>query len=48
MKFCVDTKDKGIFLKPNTYWDGKDRNFEFEITGDSDSTFASDTTTMKL
>ena len=47
MKFCVDTKDEGIFLKPNAYWDGKDRNFEFEITGDSDSTFASDPTTMK-
>ena len=47
MKYCVDTKEEGIILKPNKYWDGKDKNFEFEITGDSDSTFASDPTTRK-
>ena len=47
MKYCVDTKDEGIILKPNKYWDGKDKYHEFEITGESDSTFASDTDTMK-
>ena len=40
MKYCVDTKDKGLLLKPNKRWDGKDKNFEFEITGMSDSDFA--------
>ena len=47
MKFCVDTKDEGLFLKPNAKWDGKNKDFKFEITGESDSTFASDPKTMK-
>lgn len=41
MKHCVDTCKKGFFLKPNKYWNG-DRNFLFEITGESDSDFAKD------
>ena len=47
MKFCVDTKDEGLFLKPNAKWDGKNKDFKFEITGESDSIFASDPKTMK-
>jgi hypothetical protein len=39
MKYCVDTKNKGLMLKPNKKWNGS-KDFEFEITGDSDSNFA--------
>ena len=42
MKYCVSTKEQGLVIKPNKRWDGKDKNFLFEITGRSDSTFASD------
>ena len=45
MKYCVDTADKGILLKPDKAWDGKDKNFLFEINGQSNSTFASDPAT---
>jgi len=34
------TSKRGLKLQPNRQWDGKDRNFEFEITGRSDSDFA--------
>ena len=47
MQFIVSTKKEGLLLKPNAAWDGKDKNFEFEISGDSDSTFASDPASMK-
>jgi hypothetical protein len=46
MKHCVDTSKQGLFLKPNKYWDG-DRNFLFEITGESDSDFAKDPETRR-
>ena len=39
MKYCMDTKEKGLMLKPNKKWNGS-KDFEFEITGDSDSNFA--------
>ena len=38
----ASTKHKGLLLKPNKQWDGKDKNFEFKMKGKSDSTFASD------
>ena len=40
MKYCVDTKEKGLILKPNASWDGKDKNFLFEITGVSNLEYA--------
>lgn len=39
MRYCVSTKNRGLMLKPNKRWDGS-RDFEFEITGKSDSDFA--------
>jgi hypothetical protein len=41
MKYCLGTRDKGLTLKPNCKWDG-DPNFEFVITGHSDSDYAKD------
>ena len=46
MKYCV-TNNKGLMLKPNAQWDGKDKNFPFEITGYSDSDFAKDPETRR-
>ena len=46
-KYCIDTKSKGLMLKPNRKWDPKDRSFQFEITGKSDSDFAKDPETRK-
>jgi hypothetical protein len=41
MKFMVSTKEKGLYIEPTKRWDGKDRNFEFEIGGEADSNYAS-------
>ena len=41
MKYCVGTPNRGIFLKPNAFWEG-DPSFEFEIEGRSDSDYAKD------
>ena len=41
MKYCLGTRNKGLTLKPNCKWDG-DPNFEFVITGHSDSDYAKD------
>lgn len=45
LKYCVSTKNRGILLKPHGQWDGS-KNFLFEITGRSDSTYASCKDTM--
>ena len=41
LKYCVDTKDEGFVIHPLRQWNGKDRGFQFQISGESDSTFAS-------
>ena len=46
MKYCVDTPDRGLFLNPDTFWDGS-QDFEFTITGKSDSEFARDKITRR-
>ena len=46
MKHCVDTAKRGLILKPNMKWDGS-KDFEFEITGESDSDFAKDPETRR-
>jgi Reverse transcriptase (RNA-dependent DNA polymerase) len=43
MKYVVLTPDRGLVLKPNRKWDGKDKNFEFEISGMADAEYAKDT-----
>ena len=41
MTYCVGTPNRGLLLKPNQKWDGNP-NFEFIITGRSDSDYAKD------
>jgi hypothetical protein len=41
MRYCIGTPNRGLMIKPNVKWDG-DRNFEFTISGRSDSDFAKD------
>jgi hypothetical protein len=43
MKYVVLTPDVGLVLKPKRKWDGKDKNFEFEISGMADAEYAKDT-----
>ena len=40
MSYCVATSARGWVLDPDMKWDGKDRNFEFIVTGKSDSDYA--------
>jgi hypothetical protein len=40
MKYILATRQKGLFIKPHSTWDGKDRNFEFVISGQADSDWA--------
>jgi hypothetical protein len=47
MRYCTSTKDKGLVLKPNAKWDGKDKSHLFEVTGISDSDFAKDPESRK-
>ena len=47
MKYCVDTKERGWLLKPTRKWDGKDKSFEFKVSGRSDSDYANCPTTRK-
>ena len=47
MKYCVSTKEKGWTLRPSRTLDGKDKNFEFLVTGECDSNFATCTETRK-
>ena len=39
MRYCADTADRGLTLKPDQEWDGS-QDFEFEIRGVSDSNYA--------
>jgi hypothetical protein len=33
LKYCADTPDRGLMLNPKGKWDGKDKNFLFDIRG---------------
>ena len=46
MKYCVATKDRGRTIKPNVVWNG-DKDFEFTISGESDSDYAKDPLTRR-
>jgi hypothetical protein len=46
MKYCLATPNRGLFLKPDSKWDG-DPNFEFVISGRSDSDYAKDPETRR-
>ena len=45
MRYCVDTKEYGLFFNPYGEWDGT-ADFFFNITGRSDSTYGSRKDTM--
>jgi hypothetical protein len=46
MKYCVETCNQGLVLEPNTKWAGS-RDFEFTLSGRSDSDYAKCETTRK-
>ena len=39
MKYCVDTLERGLTLKPDGNWDGK-KGYPFVISGKLDSDYA--------
>jgi hypothetical protein len=43
MRYCVNTPERGLILKPEGSWDGT-KDFLFTITGNSDSEYAKDET----
>ena len=47
MAYCSGTPNRGLILKPKGNWDREDRNYEFEVTGRSDSNYATDPDTRK-
>ena len=47
MKYCVDHPERGWVLKPLRSWDGQDKNFLFQVTGKSDSNYATCNETRK-
>jgi hypothetical protein len=46
MKYCVETPERGLFLRPTREWDGNPE-FEFVILGRSDSNYATDTSNRR-
>jgi hypothetical protein len=46
MKYCIGTPNRGLLLKPDSKWNG-DPNFEFTVTGKSDSDYAKDSATRR-
>lgn len=46
MNHAVDTRNRGVLLRPNAKWDGSP-DFEFEINGKADATYASDPETKR-
>ena len=47
MKFYWQARNEGLMINPNKRWDVVNKNYLFEITGESDSTFASDPETKR-
>ena len=39
MKYCVDTKERGLYYNPGKLWNGQ-VNYEFNVIGMSDANFA--------
>ena len=42
MKYCCDTKEQGLLLKPTGRWGRRNRNYIFKTSGKSDSDCAKD------
>jgi hypothetical protein len=47
MKYVANTPERGLFLSPKRQWDGKDREFLFEVTGYADADYAADKETRR-
>ena len=47
MRYCTDTPERGWILKSTRKWDGKDKNFEFRISGRADADYANCPITKK-
>ena len=47
MSYCTRTPNRGWTLSPVGKWDGKDKNFNFKVSGRSDSDYATDPETRK-
>ena len=47
MDFVVATAQFGWYMQPNAKWDGKDREFEFDIRGKADSDYGVDPATRR-
>ena len=47
MRYIVDTPDRGLLLKPTRMWDGKDKAFQFKISGMADADYATDKETRR-
>ena len=47
MKYLVDNRESGFFMKPKELWDG-DLDFELNIDGQSDYGYATDLHTRKI
>jgi hypothetical protein len=47
MKYCTATPNRGWEIKPERTWDGEDKNFEFRVSGRSDSDYAACTSTRR-
>lgn len=40
IKYCVDIKIRGWTLRPNSKWNGRNKNIEIAIDRDADSNYA--------
>jgi hypothetical protein len=40
MKYLIASREKGLYIIPDQHWDGRNKNFEFEISGMADSDWA--------
>jgi hypothetical protein len=47
MEYCVQTPERGLFLKPVGTWDGKDKSYKFVVKGVSNSEHAKDIATRR-
>ena len=47
MKYAVNTANRGVLLRPNRKWDGKDKSFEFIVSGMADADYAANLETRR-
>jgi hypothetical protein len=48
MKYLIaSSREKGLYIRPDQHWDGRNKNFEFEISGMADSCSILGSTTVQ-